>query len=170
MRRKNNGKSKNNSIGKDKLTPKERLFVLEYVKHFNATQSFKKVYGASTDDVAGVLGYKMLRKVKIRSAVDEILIERLGALKLEGQEVVIELMKIAFVDIRPLFREDGTFKDINELNIFQQACIASVKSVELFTGSGKNKERIGKITKVKFHSRLKALGHLLKHLACSRNG
>ncbi len=171
MRRKNNGKGKNNSIGNgNKLTPKEKLFVAEYTKHFNATQSFKKVYGASTDDVAGVLGHKMLRKVKIRSAVDEILIERLGALKLEGQEVVIELMKIAFVDIRPLFREDGTFKDINELNIFQQACIASVKSVELFTGSGKDKERIGKITKVKFHSRLKALEHLLKHLACSRNG
>ncbi len=130
MRRKNNGKGKNNSIDNgNKLTPKEKLFVLEYTKHFNATQSFKKVYGASTDDVAGVLGHKMLRKVKIRSAVDEILIERLDALKLEGQEVVIELMKIAFVDIRPLFREDGTVKNFNELNIYQQACIASVESV-----------------------------------------
>ncbi len=157
---------KNNSVGNgNKLTPKEKLFVAEYTKYFNATQSFKKVYGASTDDVAGVLGHKMLRKVKIKSAVDEILIQRLNTLKLEGQEVVSELMKIAFVDIRPLFREDGTFKDINELNIFQQACIASVKSVELFTGSGKDKVHIGTIKKVKFYSRLKALGHLLKHLA-----
>ncbi len=166
MRRKNNGKGKNNSIGNgNQLTPKEKLFVAEYTKYFNATQSFKKVYGASTDDVAGVLGYKMLRKVKIRSAVDEILIQRLNTLKLEGQEVVIELMKIAFVDIRPLFREDGTVKDINELNIYQQACIASVESVELFTGSGEDKVHIGTRKKVKFYNRLKALEHLLKHLA-----
>ncbi len=159
---------KNNSVGTgNKLTPKEKLFVAEYTKYFNATQSFKKVYGASTDDVAGVLGHKMLRKVKIKSAVDEILIERLNTLKLEGQEIVIELMKIAFVDIRPLFREDGTLKDINELNIYQQACIASVKSVELFTGSGKDKVHIGTRKKVKFHNRQKALKQLLKYFACT---
>ncbi len=166
MRRKNNGKGKNNSIGnRNKLTPKEKLFVAEYIKDFNATQSFKKIYGASTDDVAGVLGHRMLGKVKIRSAVDEIIIERLGALKLEGQEVVIELMKVAFADIRTLFREDGTLKDINELNIYQQACIASVESDELFTGIGKSRVHIGTRKKVRFHSRLKALKHLSRHLA-----
>ncbi len=167
MRRKNNGKGKNNSIGDggNKLTPKEKLFVAEYTKNFNATQSFKKIYGASTDNVAGVSGYRMLRKVKIRSAVDEIIIERLNALELKGQEVVSELMKVAFADVRTLFREDGTLKDINELSIDQQACIASVKSVKLYTGSGKDKVHIGTRRKVKFHNRQKALKQLLKYFA-----
>jgi phage terminase small subunit len=169
MRRKNNGKGKNNSIGDgDKLTPKEKMFIEEYTKNFNATQSFKKIYGASTDDVAGVLGHRMLKKVKIRSAVDEIINERLGALKLEGEEVVRELMKVAFADIRTLFREDGTLKDMNELSVDQQACIASVKSVKLYTGSGKDKVHIGTRKKIKFHNRLKALKHLLKYFACLR--
>lgn len=60
---------------KDKniLTPKQELFCLEYLKDFNATQSYKRAgYKVKTDKVASTLSLRLLAKVVIKQRIDEL--------------------------------------------------------------------------------------------------
>ena len=49
---------------KEELNEKQKLFCLEYLKDFNATRAYKKVY-SSTDNTARVNGCKLLTNTNI---------------------------------------------------------------------------------------------------------
>lgn len=50
---------------KEELTPKQKMFCLEYLKDFNATRAYKKVYWW-TDNSAWVCWFKLLKNAKIQ--------------------------------------------------------------------------------------------------------
>ena len=50
---------------KEELNEKQKLFCLEYLKDFNATRAYKKVY-SSTDNTARVNGCKLLTNANIQ--------------------------------------------------------------------------------------------------------
>ncbi|APB70963.1 cell division protein FtsK [Paenibacillus polymyxa] len=79
------------------LTPKQRIFVMEYLRDFNATRA--AVSAGYSKKTAHTIGWENLRKPEIKSAIqryNEMMIDEVG---LNAQRVLMEYMKIAFANI-----------------------------------------------------------------------
>ena len=56
----------------EELTKKQKIFVKEYVKSENGTQSALKAYDTKSENVAGALASENLRKPNIATAIEEV--------------------------------------------------------------------------------------------------
>ncbi|MEK5165995.1 terminase small subunit [Paenibacillus sp. FSL R5-0527] len=97
------------------LTPKQRIFVMEYLRDFNATRA--AMAAGYSKKTAHTIGWENLRKPEIKAAIqryNEAMMDEVG---INAQRVLMEYMKIAFSDItdfvefgqmdEPLFDGDG---------------------------------------------------------------
>ena len=82
----------------DELTPKEQLFCAFYIKSFNAVQSYMKAFGAKYS-VAGVEGYKTLKKPRIKNEIERLKEIKRQQILLSEDDIVEYHMRIAFADI-----------------------------------------------------------------------
>ncbi|MFC6178081.1 terminase small subunit [Weissella sagaensis] len=80
------------------LTDKQKAFVIEYVRLFNATQAYINVYDVDYD-TAMVNGSRMLRNAKVQSLIQGMRQARLHDLGANKEDVLAELMKQSFSDI-----------------------------------------------------------------------
>lgn len=75
----------------DKLTPKQELFCLEYMKDLNITQAATRAgYSAKT---ARVIGQETLLKPAVQARLDELLAERSAKVQIDAEWVLRELVK-----------------------------------------------------------------------------
>lgn len=140
-----------------KLTDKQRRFVDEYLIDLNATQAaIRAGYSAKTADQQGS---RMLANVKVKQAVAEKQAQRSKRTGVNQDRVVLELAKIAFVNISDLVDTD-TATILPTARKEDLACIESVKYKQMPTKSGD----MGVEREVKIASKLKALELLGKHL------
>ena len=80
-----------------KLSDKQELFCLEYLKDLNATQAaIRAKYSVKT---AGHIGLENLQKPGIQSRLQQLNGKRLKNVGLQGEDVLKELQKIAFSDV-----------------------------------------------------------------------
>ncbi|MEG2511412.1 MAG: terminase small subunit [Bacilli bacterium] len=109
-----NENKKNNSIKKNikepiveevkevlentKLTDKQRLFCIYYIKKFNATKAYQKAYGSSYI-VANVEGYRTLVKPSIKAEIEKLKQNKLNRAMLTEDDIFQKYMDIAFSDI-----------------------------------------------------------------------
>jgi len=97
------------------LTPKNRIFVMEYLRDFNATRA--AIAAGYSKKTAYSIGWELLRKPEIKAAIARHTEEITSGLGLGIQRVIAEYMKIAFADITdfvnfgkddmPLFNKEG---------------------------------------------------------------
>ena len=80
------------------LNDKQRAFCLHYVKSFNATRAYQKVYGCSYDTAMSE-GWKAIRNPKIAKEIKRIKEARNLAMMADAEDVVLLHMRIAFADI-----------------------------------------------------------------------
>lgn len=103
-KQKNNSQSKagveevKQVIENPELTDKQRLFCIYYVRCFNATKAYQKVYKCSYE-TAMVEGSKCLRKPKIKSEINTLKQNRLNREFLSAEDIFQKYMDIAFADI-----------------------------------------------------------------------
>ena len=96
------------------LTPKQRRFVAEYLIDLNATQAYIRAgYCAKHADVAGP---RLLGNVGVAKAIQEKQQKNLAKLDITAERLDQEAARIAFFDIRRLYRPDGSLIPINELD------------------------------------------------------
>lgn len=82
-----------------KLTPKQKLFVDEYLVDLNATRAYKAAgYRVKSDNAAGVEGHKLLRNPKIDLYLKEKMKEREKRTEITQDKVLKELAKIGFAN------------------------------------------------------------------------
>ncbi len=160
-----NGKSKAGSKN-GLLTAKEKLFVDEYLIDFNATRAAGAVGYAKDKSNSALrsIACRLLKNIDIMTQIDKKIIERSKKLQIEQEDIITELKKIAFVDIRGLFNDDGTLKETHELNTLQVSAINYMNVAKKYVGRGDNRKLVGYKMKIKFNSRLKALELLSRHL------
>lgn len=92
-------------IENEKLTEKQKLFCLFYVKNFNATQAaIKSGYSKNT---AAEMGYENLTKPQIRDEVERIKNIKRQSIMLTEDDILERYMRIAFADMTD-FTEFGT--------------------------------------------------------------
>lgn len=110
------------------LPPKQERFVEEYLIDLNATQAATRAgYSART---ANEQGARLLANVSVRSAIEKAKAARSERLHITQDRVLQELARIAFFDLRKLYREDGSLKAMHELDDDAAAVLAGVDVVE----------------------------------------
>lgn len=140
---------------KYKLNDKQYFFALEYIVDLNATQAcIRAGYSEST---ASQQGSRLLSYVKVAQAIVELKASRAGKLELTQERVLQEIMRLAFFDIRKLYKDDDTLKKITELDDDTAAALASVEVTRIAD------TEIDTI-KVKMADKLAALEKLAKHI------
>lgn len=134
-----------------KLTPKQQRFVDEYLIDLNATQS--AIRAGYSPKTANEQGARLLANVSVQDAVSKAQAERSRRTGINQDRIVIELAKIALLNISDVANlDDATIRDGATRE--DTACIASVK---VKTGSVTERE-------IKAYDKLKALELLGKHL------
>ena len=138
------------------MTDAQKRFCDEYLIDLNATRAYKVAYpNCKKDETARANGSRLLTKANIQIYVaDEI-----------TQDMVIkELAKIAFLDIRKLYTENGQLKNIADIDSDTAGAISQLETLEEYEGYGDDREKIGDTQKVKLLDKTKALELLGRHL------
>ena len=138
------------------MTNKQSIFVQEYLISLNATQA--AVMAGYSKKRAAEIGYQLLQKTTVQSAIQEAMKEREKRTEITQDRVIKELARIAFarVDRYLSFNASGVdLKDSSELSEDDLAAIESVS--EMLTNAGG-------YTKFRLHSKEKALELLGNHL------
>jgi phage terminase small subunit len=144
------------------LTPKQAMFVLEYIVDLNATRAATAA-GYSRKG-AEVTGSQLLRNPKVGAEIERRITERAGRLEINADRVLKELARLAFLDPRKFFNDDGSPKQINDLEEDTARALAGMEVMELFEGSGEQKHVYGLIRKYKLADKRGSLELLGKHL------
>jgi len=74
----------------------------------------------------------------------------------------VELARCAFFDVRNLFDDDGSVKQLKDIDPDTRAAIAGLEIVEFFWCAGEQKHAYGHLKKIKFVDWLPALGRLMR--------
>ncbi len=147
------------------LTPKQKIFADEYLIDLNATRAYKVAYPrVKKDTVAATNGGRLLRNAEVENYIDERMKEREKRTEITQDRVLQELAKLGFFDIRKLFDDSGKPLDITGLDDETAACIAGLEVMDVYEGTGEDKEFAGYVKKYKLSDKLKALELLGRHL------
>lgn len=143
------------------LTEQQKKFCKEYMKDFNGKQAaIRAGYSAKS---AAEQASTLLTKPNVQKFIKTL--QGKAAEKDEGlaDEIVAELKKIGFSDIKKFLDSDNTIKDISQLPASLTTCVESIKKTETEFGDDKNG---GTKTSIQFklHSKLDALEKLAKYV------
>ena len=134
---------------KKKLSPKQQLFVHEYLIDLNATQA--AIRAGYSEKTANPQAARLLANVSIKQAIEKLNKKVLDEKETEQKEIVEGYRRIAFFDLRKLYRKDGSMKDPHEWDDETARVVSSVETVSI----GGKKSKITHTQKVKICDRLK---------------
>lgn len=148
-----------------KLTNKQQMFVLEYLKDMNATQAAKRAgYSKHT---AMTIGGENLRKPQIQAEIRKAMDARAERTRVSIDKVVTELAKLGFSDWRELgmWSDDGM--ELIPSEEVEDEPAAAVKDVSMT--KERRYDRNGELietthTKLSLHDKKGALELLGRHL------
>ncbi|OJF92075.1 terminase [Rhizobium sp. 58] len=154
------------------LTPKQRLFVAEYLKDLNATQA--AIRAGYSEKTAYAQGARLLTNAEIAAAIDHAKIERSEKTKIDANWVLDRLALEAEADIADIYYEDGAVKPVHEWpKIWRQGLVAGIKHQELRDSEGnrtgefivdvKISDRIRRIELIGKHVRVNAFQDIVEH-------
>lgn len=146
------------------LSPKEQIFVREYLALGNATKAATAAgYSAKS---AGVTGSKLLKKAKVAEELAKVRDKLLNKLEISAEIVLHGLAELARFDPRKMFNEDGSLKKITELDDATVHALTGFSVEKLFQHYGKGlSNEVGTVTKIRFTDRglnLERLGRYYK--------
>lgn len=149
-------------MANEKLNARQELFVAEYLTDLNATRAaISAGYSAKT---AESMGSQLLRNIKVAAVISEKQGKRLAKLEISADRVLQELAKLAFFDPRKFFNDDGSAKQITELDDDTAMALAGMDVAEMFEGQGEQKHAYGLMKKFKLVDKGQNLERLGKHL------
>lgn len=145
------------------LTPKQTLFVHEYLIDLNATQA--AIRAGYSEKSAKQQGTENLAKPSIKALIDEAMDSRIAKTKIDANWLLERLAEEAMADVNDLYDDNGSLLPINQWPmIWRQGLVAGMDiTTEYETVDGK-KEAIGLVTKMKISDRVKRLELIGKHI------
>lgn len=146
-----------------KLTPKQEMFVLEYLKDLNATQA--AIRAGYSKRTAEKIGSENLQKPEVRAAIDAAKNKRSTKTGIDAAWLLERLAEEATADIADLYDENGDLKPVHDWpKIWRMGLVQGIEVEELFEGRGENREHIGRVRKVRLDNRVKRLELIGKHI------
>jgi phage terminase small subunit len=155
----NHGKLSKNYRGADKID----MFCHEYLVDFNATQA--AIRCGYSPKSAVKIGYELLQRDDVRAKVDKVKRDRLMRVDLKVDDVLREIMRLAFTDLSEAFDSNGQLLPIKEMPDTIKKAISGVKTYKDFTEG----VEIGETKEIKMWDKLKALELLGKYLKMFTN-
>ncbi len=110
------------------LTPKQAMFIAEYLIDSNATRA--AIAAGFAQKSAAVTGARLLKHSLIAQTITERQAHRARRLEVTADRVTEQLAKLAFYDVRELFDGNGRLKQITELDDISAAAIAGIDVFE----------------------------------------
>lgn len=144
------------------LTDKQQRFVEEYIIDLNATQA--AIRAGYSEDSAKQIGSENLSKPDIQDAIEKLRDKISKKCEVTVERVLKEYAKLAFLDIRKAFDENGNLKPISELDNDTAAAVSGLEFEDVYDGVGRDREKVGILRKVKLSDKKGALDSLGRHL------
>lgn len=148
------------------LTPKQQLFVEEYLKDLNATAAYKRAGYRAKGKAAEANASRLLRNAKVAAAVQVGRQAKVERVKIEADDVLRELLLIAkstMGDVLDFTDEVPRLKPANQIGPDAQRLLSAVKVKRYFEGSGDNAREV-EVVSFKLWSKDAALDKLMRHL------
>lgn len=98
-----------------KLTPKQKLFVAEYLVDLNATQA--AIRAGYSEKRASEIGYQLLQKTTVQAEIQEAMADREERTGVTQDRVVAELERVAFAEAHDY--ADTNLKYANKLKALE---------------------------------------------------
>lgn len=141
------------------VSPKQARFCEEYLIDFNATKAAIRA-GYSTA-AARQVASRLLTKANIKEHIESIRAD--FDQRFEGLDHLLrQLYRISDFDIKDLYNDDGSFKDIKDLDPDVSSVISGIEVEELVEGFGKNKVKLGFVKKIKLWNKNQALEQIAR--------
>jgi len=147
----------------DGLTPNQARFVAEYLIDLNGKQS--AIRAGYSEKTAESQASSLLRNPKVRAAVQAGMDKRAKKLEISADRVLQEIAKMAFVDERKFFNDDGSIKNVTELDDDTAAALQGFEVEKLYQHFAKGAaQETGTVSKIKIADKTKSLELLGRHL------
>lgn len=144
------------------LSAKARRFVDEYLIDLNATQA--AIRAGYSPAAAHNQGSRLMGRADVQAAIAAAQATRSRRTEITADRVVEELARVAFFDLRRVFRPDGALIPVADLPEEVAAALASVDLATVAKGEG----AVEHIAKIKAADKLRALENLARHLGMFR--
>lgn len=138
-------------------------FCHEYLKDFNATAAYQRVYPRSGGEAARRSASDLLTKPDVAARIDVLRAELAAKADVETVTVIGELKRIAFSDLRKVYDAHGNLLPIHQLPDDVAAAIAGIEVVTK-TVPGSDPVAVAHVVKVKQWDKPRALELLGKYL------
>jgi len=144
-------------MAKKKLTDKELIFVSEFLVGFNQREA-AKVAGYKNPDGSG---HMVRNRPHVKEEIDRRIKAMMHRNEVKRDDIIEELRKIAFSDIRGCLTENMELKPPKD---WPDDFAKSVQSFEVVKGrvgtTPSGKPKIGNVLKVRMHQKLDAIDKL----------
>lgn len=123
------------------LTPKQRLFAIEYLRDLNATEA--AIRAGYSEKSAAMLGYQLLQIPIVREAIDTEMVDRAKRIKRDADGLLQRLWDEVDADIADLYDADGALKPVREWPMVWRKGL--VAGMEIVTIAGAEPEEAGEM-------------------------
>jgi phage terminase small subunit len=146
------------------LNDKQRKFCEEYVLDFNGTQA--AIRAGYSKKTANRIASENLLKPDIQNYLSELKKKVAEESDITKKQLIDELSKIAFFDIRKIFNDDNSLRPITDFDDESAAAVSSIENDEIkeWNPVTEEKELIGYTKKVKIHNKISAIERISKML------
>lgn len=143
------------------LNEKQAAFAKEYIIDLNATRA--AIRAGYSEKTAKQIGSRLLTNVDIAAAIQAAMNKRAEVVELTAENVLREIGKLAFADIRKVFDADGNLLPVTEM---PEEIVASIASIEVVTNRAPGKEAavVDYTSKIRFWDKRASLELAGKHL------
>lgn len=152
------------SLPESKINYKEARFIMEYLTSLNACDAVVKAGYTENRDSAKCIGHDLLRKLKIKKAIQAQMNARAQRTLITADVILRELFLIASVNPKDAFDKHGKLKDIRDMPDSVTRALGGFDVEDTYFGIGGNREKTSTIKKVKFLCKNKALETIARHL------
>ncbi len=147
------------------LTPKQEAFCLRYLETGNASEAYRRSYDIKSmkTETVNRTAKELLDNPKIAARLAHLSAKHLKKHEITVDRVLAEYSKLAFLDIRKAFDEEGKLKPIHDLDDDTAAAISGLE-VETKVTLGEDGQLQNRLHKIKLSDKRAALDSLAKHL------
>ncbi len=149
------------------LTPKQKIFVNEYLVDLNATRAYKVAYPkVKKEETINALASRLTRNAKVADYISERMEKREKRTEITQDKVLRELAKIGFADITDYVK-------IVEKSYTREGKKISYKDIEIEETKDIDTEKLGAISsikqgvngiEIKLSDKVRALEQIGRHL------
>lgn len=152
------------------LTEKEILFCEEYMKTYNASESYRRAFGSTNKNIntVAVAAFKLREQPKVKQYLERLKAEVAEVIQISRYKILEEYAKIAFSSMAEFHENWIEVKDFNKLTEAQKSVIAEIKMttkrerIENDEGDMEWVER--PIVTFKLHDKIRALDSISRML------